>query len=137
VESSTSAQRIAVTLLGVFGGLALLLAAVGLYGVMSYSVLQRSHEIGIRMALGAEKIEVLTLVIKTGLRLVLLGIAFGLIVSLALGLVITSQLWGVSPYDPITLIGTAALLLLICVVACWLPARRATQVDPLIALRYE
>ena len=134
---SYAGPRFGFLLVTIFGCIGLILVTTGVYSVLAYTATRRTHEIGIRMALGAEKIEVLTLVIKTGLRLVLLGIAIGLVVSLALGRVIASQLWGVSAHDPMTLVATAALLLLICVVACWLPARRATQVDPLVALRYE
>jgi putative ABC transport system permease protein len=136
-QYSYAGPRFGFLLVTIFGCIGLLLVTTGVYSVLAYTAARRTHEIGIRMALGADRTEVLALVIKTGLRLVLLGIAIGLIVSLALGRVISSELWGVSPHDPITLAATAALLLLICVVACWLPARRATQVDPLVALRYE
>ena len=131
------AGGVAAVLLGVFASVALLLAAVGIYGVMSYLVVQRTHEIGIRMALGAERRDVLRLVIRMGVGLVGGGIFLGIIASLAVARVIATQLWGVSAYDPITLTSVAALLLITGIVACWVPARRASRVDPLIALRYE
>jgi putative ABC transport system permease protein len=121
----------------IFGCIGLVLVTIGVYSVLAYTAARRTQEIGIRMALGAERAEVLGMVIKAGLRLVVLGIAIGLIVSLALGRVLATQLWGVSAYDPLTLAGMAALLMAICVVACWIPARRAARVDPLVALRYE
>jgi ABC-type antimicrobial peptide transport system permease subunit len=121
----------------IFGGIGLVLVTIGVYSVLAYTTARRTHEIGIRMALGAESGDVLRLVIVMGLRLVALGVAIGLIASLSLGRVIATQLWGVSAYDPITLTVVAALLLITGVIACWVPARRAARVDPLVALRYE
>jgi predicted lysophospholipase L1 biosynthesis ABC-type transport system permease subunit len=111
---------------------------VGVYSMLAYTTAQRTHEIGVRMALGAERANVLRLVIIAGLRLVLAGVAVGLAVSLLLGRAVESQLWpGVKPYDPTTLASTVLVLLAIGVLACWIPARRAARVDPMVALRYE
>jgi ABC-type antimicrobial peptide transport system permease subunit len=137
ISNSLAAQRFSMILLGIFAALALVLSCVGIYGVISYLVGQRTHEIGIRMALGAEKRDVLGLVIRMGLGLVGGGIVLGVVASLAVARVIATQLWGVSAYDPITLSSVAALLLITGIVACWVPARRASRVDPLVALRYE
>jgi putative ABC transport system permease protein len=120
-----------------FAGIGLLLVSIGVYSVIAYTTTRRTHEIGIRMALGAEGGDVQGMVIRTGLRLVGMGVLIGLAASLALARVIASQLWGVSPYDPVTLIAVPLLLLGIGVMACWIPARRATKVSPVVALRYE
>jgi putative ABC transport system permease protein len=124
-------------LLGIFAGVALVLAAVGLYGVMSYTVAQRTREIGLRMALGAQRGDVLRLVVGQGLRLVLVGVVVGLVASLILTRVMTSLLYGVSATDPATLVTISLVLIAVAVFASYIPARRATRVDPLIALRYE
>ncbi len=129
--------RAAATTLGSFGLLALALAAIGLYGVMSHAVSRRIREIGIRIALGAQGGDVLRLIVSQGMRLVLLGIALGLAGALALTRVMKSLLMSVSPTDPLTFAGTACLLAFVAFLACYLPARRATRVDPLIALRHE
>jgi putative ABC transport system permease protein len=129
--------RFGFLLMTIFGSLGLILATIGVYSVLAYSTARRTHEIGIRMALGANGGDVLGLVIKTGLRLVGAGVAIGLMASLAVGRVIETQLWGVSAYDPVTLGGAAALLLATGVLACWVPARRASRVEPLVSLRYE
>jgi putative ABC transport system permease protein len=123
--------------MGIFASIGLVLVTIGVYSVLAYTAARRTHEIGIRMALGAESGDVLKLVIKMGLRLVLLGVGIGLAVSLGAVKFITTLLWGVSPYDPVTLIVVPLLLLTTGLIACWVPARRAARVDPLVALRYE
>lgn len=137
LAASLARERFALTLLELFAGLALLSAAVGLYGVMSYAVAQRTHELGLRMALGAQKRDVLTLVIRQGLQLAALGVTIGLALALGLGQLLKSLLYGLSATDPLTFIEVVLLLLIVALVACWLPARRATKVDPLVALRHE
>ncbi len=124
-------------LVGAFGLLGLLLASVGLYGVMSYAVAARTHEIGVRMALGAEQRDVLWLIVGQGLNLTLLGTGAGLALALAATRVLQRFLFGIGTTDPITFFGVALLLTLVALLACWLPARRATQVDPLVALRHD
>ena len=140
VSRSMSSQRFPLILLGTFAALALLLASVGIYGVISYSVSQRIHEIGIRMALGAEKRNVFRMVIGHGLRLALIGLAIGAIAALVLTRVLSSfshLLYGVGTNDPVTFIAVSLVLAGVAVLACYIPARRATRVDPMVALRYE
>ncbi|MEO8564669.1 MAG: ABC transporter permease [bacterium] len=128
-------QRLGASVLGVLGAVALLLAALGLYGVTSYAVTQRTHEVGVRVALGASARQVLTLFLSDGFRLAAIGVVTGWIIALAMGRLLASQLYGVAPSDPATLAGTALLLSLVTLVANYVPARRATRVSPLIALR--
>jgi putative ABC transport system permease protein len=137
IEDQAVSERLLTTLVGLFSGLALLLAAVGIYGVLSYVVTQRTREIGIRISLGASRGRVLGLMLKQGLRLTAIGVAAGVIASVAAAKVLSSVLHGVSPRDPFILAATAATLLAVAFLACYLPARRATKVDPLVALRYE
>lgn len=131
------AARMGAALLGIFGFLALALASVGIYGVMAYSVSQRTNEIGIRMALGARPEQVLRLVLAQGMQLALVGAAAGVLIALALGRFVSGLLFGVSGKDPLTFGGVALLLSGVAALACYIPARRATRVDPIVALRYE
>ncbi len=137
VANSFAARRLSMILLGFFAALALVLACVGIYGVISYLVGQRTHEIGVRMALGAQGSDVLQLVIGNGAKMALIGIAVGIGAALGLTRLMASQLFGVSAHDPLTFAGVAILLILVAVAACYIPARRATRVDPMIALRHE
>jgi putative ABC transport system permease protein len=136
-DSALQQRRLSVELVGGFAGMALLLTALGLYGVLAYAVGQRSREIGIRMALGAQRAEVLLLVMGQGIRLTLLGLGLGLMAALAFARVLGSLLFEITPTDPITYVAVSGLLLAVGCLACWLPARRATKVDPIQSLRYE
>jgi len=137
IQASLFTQRVAATLLGFLGGLALLLASLGIYSVMAYVVAQRTHEIGIRMALGAQPADVFRFIARQGMTLILIGIFFGLAASFALARFLGSLLLDVSPADPTTYVTVPALLAAVAALACFLPARRATRVDPMVALRYE
>jgi putative ABC transport system permease protein len=130
-------ERLAATLVGSFGLLALVLGAVGIYGVVAFTTRQRTHEIGIRMALGARKSDVLRMVVGQGLRLALIGIAIGVAAALVLTRFLASLLYGVKPTDPLTFFAVSLILIAVALAACYIPARRAARVDPMVALRYE
>jgi putative ABC transport system permease protein len=137
IDDSFKPQRFNAFLMGLFAALALLLAVVGLYGVLSYMILQRKHEIGVRLALGAQSRSVVLLFLKQGLRLTLLGMAIGLAGAYGLMRLLERLLFGVSATDMPTFISVAMLLVGVALLACWIPARRATKVDPMVALRCE
>jgi predicted permease len=137
VDNSLATDRFLMLLLGVFGGLALILASIGMYGVISYSVMQRTPEIGIRIALGAGRMQILVLILRQGSRVVCTGIAIGLIAALATTRLMTHFLYGVQPTDPITFAAVSFLEVVVALLACYVPARKAMSVDPVTALRYE
>ena len=137
VAPSIRPWRLGTTMFGVFAGLALVLAAVGLYGVLSYTVAQRSHEIGIRMAMGARRGNVLGLMVGRGVKIAALGAGIGAVAALAGGRVLSALLYGVSPRDPLVLLGATVIPLVVAAIASYVPARRAAKVDPVVALRYE
>jgi putative ABC transport system permease protein len=137
VNSSLAPRRFVVTVLSVFAGTALLMAVIGLYGVISYAVTQRTQELGVRMALGAQQGEILKLVLGQGMRLAGAGAASGLVVSVIASLLLRNELFHVSSFDPLTFTLMAAVLIGAALLASYIPARRATRVDPMVALRYE
>jgi len=137
MADSISHQRFNMLLLGAFAGLALLLAAIGLYSVLAYSVRRRVREIGVRMALGARRMDVIRMILGQGVRLALIGVVIGVVAAFALTRLMASQLFQVSATDPLTFIGVAMVLVLVAIAACYIPARRAAKVDPMVALRYE
>jgi putative ABC transport system permease protein len=137
IATSVAQPRFRTWLIGVFAGIALVLAAVGVYGVMSYTVTQRTNEIGVRVTLGAQRQEIYRIIVGEGLRFALLGVGVGLAAAFALTRLMQSFLFGVSAYDPMTFAGVAILLILVALAASFFPARRATRVDPMVALRYE
>jgi putative ABC transport system permease protein len=133
----TAKRRFNMILFGIFAAIALILAAVGIYGVISYTVAQRTHEIGVRIALGASGGDVVKLILKQGLLLAAVGVAIGVGAGLLLTRLMESLLYGISATDPLTFVAVSAVLLLIALVSCLIPARRATRTDPMVALRYE
>jgi putative ABC transport system permease protein len=135
--AAISQERFQALMLGLFATLALVLACIGLYGVISYSVVQRTHEIGVRIALGAQPVDVLRIVIRQGMTLTLAGLVVGIVAGTLATRVLSDMLFGVAPRDPLTFTGVPVLLLLVAFLACYIPARRATRIDPLVALRYE
>jgi putative ABC transport system permease protein len=137
VSAAVARQRFSMLLLGIFAAVALTLAGIGIYGVMSYSVAQRTREIGIRMALGAQKIDVLKMTVRQGLQLVVIGVVIGLAAALVLTRVMSSLLFGVSATDPITFVTISLVLLSVALTASYVPALRSMKVDPVIALRYQ
>jgi putative ABC transport system permease protein len=137
VDDSIAQRRLNMLLMGLFGGLAMLLSAVGIYGLLSHAVTQRTQEMGIRMALGAQVNDVLKLVLKQGMTMALLGEAIGLVAALLLTRLLRGLLFGVTPNDATTFVAVIGVLSTVALLACYLPARRATKVDPLVALRYE
>jgi ABC-type antimicrobial peptide transport system permease subunit len=137
LSDSVASRRFSAALLGSLAALGLLLAAVGVYGVLSYGVSQRTREIGIRMALGAARNDVLSLVVGQGLNLLLMGVGIGIVVALLVTRFISGLLFGVNASDPVTFAGVVVFLATMALLACYVPARRAARVDPMVALRYE
>jgi len=137
VSRSTSREQFNMWLMSMFGASALLLAAIGIYGLMAYSVEQRTQEIGIRLALGAQVSSVKNMVVLQGMRLALVGVVLGVAAAFGLAKLIATFLFGVTPRDPVVFVGVPILLSVVALLAVWIPARRASRVDPIIALRYE
>jgi ABC-type antimicrobial peptide transport system permease subunit len=136
-QFSYAQPRFGLVVLGIFAGVGLVLVAIGVYSVMAYTVSRQTQEIGIRMALGARRADVLGMVVRAGLGLVVIGVVLGFVASLAASRVIASQLACVSPRDPLALVTAVGVMVVAGVAACYFPARRATRVDPMVALRYQ
>ena len=136
-SDSVGQQRFYVALISIFGGLALLLAIVGIFGVVSYSVTQRVREIGVRMALGAQRADILKMIVGHGMAPAVIGVGVGTAAAAALTRFIEKLIFDVNPVDPATFLSVCVLLMVVAAIACWIPARRATRVDPMVALRYE
>jgi putative ABC transport system permease protein len=136
-QFSYAEPRFSLVLLGVFATVGLLLVGIGVYSVIAYTVSRQTQEIGLRMALGARRIDVLSMVVRMGLQLVVVGVVIGLLATVAATRVLANQLWGVTARDPITLGAAVLVMTLAGLAACYFPARRATRVDPMVALRYE
>jgi len=136
-DKSVARTSFTLVMLGIAGAMALTLGIIGIYGVMSYAVSQRKREFGIRLALGAQGGDVLEMVLRQGTKLALFGVVIGIAAAFGLTRLMTNLLYGVKPYDPLTFVAVAALLMLVALLACYVPARRATLVDPMVALRYE
>jgi predicted permease len=137
IAGSFAARRLSMILLGIFAALALILSCIGIYGVISYVVGQRTHEIGVRMALGAQRRDVMRLVLGEGAKMAFVGVAVGIAAALGLTRLMANELFGVTAQDPLTFAAVAVVLMLVALLACYLPARRAVCVDPMVALRYE
>ncbi len=137
LTGSLAARRLSMILLGIFAALALILSCVGIYGVISHVVGQRTHEIGVRMALGAQRRDVMRLVLGEGARMALMGVAAGVAAAWGLTRLMEDELFGVTAHDPLTFAAVAILLTLVALLACYLPARHAVRVDPMTALRHE
>jgi len=136
-DKSVARTSFTLVMLGIAGAMALVLGIIGIYGVMSYSVSQRQREIGIRLALGAKGGDVLEMVLRQGAKLALKGVTIGVVAALALTRLMTNLLFGVTAHDPLTFAAVVALLIVVASLACYIPARRATLVDPIVALRYD
>jgi putative ABC transport system permease protein len=137
VARSIATQRLTMILLSVFSGLALVLSAIGIYGVISYLAGQRTHEIGVRVALGASSKDVLNMVLGQGMKMALVGVGAGIVAALGLTRLMAKMIYGVGATDPVTFGAVAFLLIGVALLACYVPARRAMRVDPMVALRYE
>jgi ABC-type antimicrobial peptide transport system permease subunit len=137
IAGSIAAKRFLMVVLGIFAAIATVLSCVGIYGVISYIAGQRTHEIGIRMALGANRANVLRMMLAEGGKMALLGVAIGSIMAIILTRLMSNLLYGVNSHDPLTFLGVILLLTLVALLACLIPAQRATRVDPMVALRYE
>ena len=137
LDESLAQRKFSLILIGIFAGISVLLSAIGIAGVMVFLVAQRTQEMGIRMALGAQAADVLALVLGSGMRMVVSGLLIGVLGALGVTRLLSSMLYGVKPGDPLTFALASVFLIIVALIACWLPARAATRVDPIVALRYE